>query len=138
MIQFINNEPMPPDSSTTSPQSLTAEAQNDLTKWLETQQTLAASTNLALVTVDDDNDFFGGVANETSICQSFRDQPEKALRCAEFCGRARERALEAGGVITYRCHANLHCFAAQVNPVDSPSPLIVIGGGAFFSSREFS
>ena len=138
MIQFINNEPMPPDSSTASSQPLTAEAKNSLMKWLETQRTLAASTNLALVTVGDDNDFFGRVANETSICQTFRDDPEKALRCAEFCGRARERALEAGGVITYRCHANLRCFAAPVNPTGSSSPLVVIGGRAFLSARDYS
>lgn len=138
MIQFRHNEPMPPDAPTASPQSLTTEAQNDLLKWLDTQRTLAASTNLALVTVGDDNEFARAVANDTSICQAFQADPEKALRCAEDCGRARERALEAGAMITYRCHANLHCFAAQVKPADSSAPLVVIGGRAFLSARDYS
>jgi diguanylate cyclase (GGDEF)-like protein len=138
MIQFADKETMLPDSPIASPQSLTAEAPHGLTKWLETQRTLAASTNLALVTVGPDNNFAQAVANNTSICQAFQAIPEKALRCAEFCGRARERVLATGEMLTYRCHANLHCFAAPIKPAGALSPLVVMGGRAFLSARDYS
>ncbi len=106
--------------------------------WRAAQPTLAASTNLALVTLDARNDFQSRVANETSICQSFLNDPAKARMCAEFCGKARERALAAGHAITYRCEANLHCFAAPLPGPDAP--LVLIGGRTFLSVsayREF-
>jgi diguanylate cyclase (GGDEF)-like protein len=137
MISFADKETMLPDSSIASPQSLTAEAPNGLMKWLEAQRALAASTNLALVTVGHDNDVASAVANDTSICESFQADPEKAPHCAEFCGRARERVLAAGEMITYRCHANLHCFAAQIKSSGSSSPLVLIGGRAFLSARDY-
>ena len=128
---------MLPDSPIASPQSLTTEATDDVTKWLETQRQLASSTNLALVTVGPENDYFGEVANDTSICQAFQADPEKAARCAEFCGRARERALTSGEMITYRCHAQLNCFAAQIKADGNGSPLVIIGGRAFLSARDY-
>ena len=53
-------------------------ASEALSHWLVAQQTLAASTNLALVTIGADNDLGKNVANETSICQSFLSDPTKA------------------------------------------------------------
>jgi diguanylate cyclase (GGDEF)-like protein len=105
--------------------------------WLAAQQTLAASTNLALVTVAADNDLQKTVANETSICQSFLTDPAKAPMCAEFCGKARERAIAAGGVITYRCDANLHCFAAPLQVSGKSDSLVLIGGRTFLSVSEY-
>ncbi len=105
--------------------------------WLAAQQTLAASTNLALVTVAADNDLQKTVANETSICQSFLNDPPKARMCAEFCGQARQRAIAAGRVITYQCEANLHCFAAPLHVSGEADSLVLIGGRTFLSVSEY-
>ncbi len=114
-----------PDQSDTSPH------------WLAAQQTLAASTNLALVTVTADNDLQKAVANETSICQSFLNDPTKAQMCAEFCGKARQRAIAAGRVIAYQCEANLHCFAAPLHVSGEANSLVLIGGRTFLSVSEY-
>ncbi len=105
--------------------------------WLAAQQTLAASTNLALVTVEADNNLQKAVANETSICQSFLNDPAKAPMCAEFCGKARHRAIAAGHVITYQCEANLHCFAAPLHVPGEATSLVLIGGRTFLSVSEY-
>ena len=105
--------------------------------WLAAQQTLAASTNLALVTVAADNDLQKYVANETSICQSFLNDPTKARMCAEFCGKARQRAIAAGRTIAYRCDANLHCFAAPLQVPGEAASLVLIGGRTFLSVSEY-
>jgi diguanylate cyclase (GGDEF)-like protein len=108
-----------------------------LSHWLAAQQTLATSTNLALVTVAADNDWQQSAANETSICQQFLHDPTKSQMCAEFCGKARKRALSAGRPITYRCEAFLHCFAAPLEVGDAPSTLVLIGGRTFHSASEY-
>lgn len=105
-----------------------------LSHWLVAQQTLAASTNLALVTIGADNDLQKNVANETSICQSFLNDPTKSQMCAEFCGKARLRALAAGQPIAYRCDAHLHCFAA---PLQGTEEAVLIGGRAFLSASDY-
>ncbi|HEX4946197.1 MAG TPA: PocR ligand-binding domain-containing protein, partial [Blastocatellia bacterium] len=106
-------------------------------RWLAAQQTLAASSNLALVTVDVEGRWPQTSANETSICQSFLADPAKAQMCAEFCGKAPQRALAAGHAITFRCEANLHCFAAPLQRPGESTPLVVIGGRTFLSVSEY-
>ena len=108
-----------------------------LSHWLVAQQTLAASTNLALVTIGADNDLRKNVANETSICQSFLSDPTKARMCAEFCGKARGRALAAGRPIRYRCDAHLHCFAAPLAGTGEAASSVLIGGRAFLSASDY-
>lgn len=124
------------DTEPASPASarVTTEA---LSHWLAAQQTLAASTNLALVTIGANNDLRQHVANETSICQSFLDDPVKAPMCAEFCGKARQRALAAGRPITFRCDAQLHCFAAPVEDGNQAEARVLLGGRAFLSASEY-
>ncbi|HEX4947870.1 MAG TPA: diguanylate cyclase [Blastocatellia bacterium] len=102
--------------------------------WFAAQQTLAANTNLALLTLDGQNDWRKTAANETSICQTFLHDPAKASMCAEYCGQARQRALAAGQTITYRCEANLHCFAA---PLSEAGDLVLIGGRTFLAASEY-
>ncbi len=112
-------------------------ASEALPHWLVAQQTLAASTNLALVTIGADNDLRKNVANETSICQSFLNDPTKARMCAEFCGKARGRALAAGRPIQYRCEAHLHCFAAPLPGAGESASSVLIGGRAFLSASDY-
>ncbi len=108
-----------------------------LSHWLVAQQTLATSANLALVTIGTDNDLRKNVANETSICQSFLSDPIKSQMCAEFCGKARLRALAAGRPITYRCDAHLHCFAAPLQGTGEATTSVLIGGRAFLSASDY-
>jgi diguanylate cyclase (GGDEF)-like protein len=138
MIQLASKEKMPSDAETAPNPKLSADVLPHSRKWLEAQRALAASTNLALVTIGDDNDFDRDVANNTSICESFCSDPEKSLLCAEFCGRARQWALEAGETISYRCHANLYCFATPVRPAEAVRPLVILGGRVFLSTRDYS
>lgn len=106
-------------------------------EWLNEQQSLANSTNLALITIGPANDYNGDVANNTSICEVFNSNSARAANCREFCGRARERALAEGRTINYRCHANLHCFATPLKvPGEQPS-LVLLGGRVFLSAREY-
>lgn len=116
---------------------LVSDQPEGLRHWLAAQQTLASSTNLALLTVGPDNNIKKDVANETSICQSFLNDPTKARMCAEFCGRARQRAIAENRTITYRCGANLHCFAAPLKTSDETSQRAVIGGRTFLSATEY-
>ena len=126
-----------PESQTELDARLRSHSSETLPHWLAAQQTLAASTNLALVTVETDNDLQKIVANETSICQSFLNDPTKARMCAEYCGQARQRAIAAGRVITYQCEANLHCFAAPLYVPGEATSLVLIGGRTFLSVSEY-
>ncbi len=124
-----------------APKSLTHESATEPPRapaeWHEAQRVLAAATNLALVTIGHQNQTIGIAANETSICEAFLAHPEKSRQCAEFCGRARERALAAGEMITFRCHAGLHCFAAPVSPEAAHDSPVIIGGRVFLSTRDY-
>ncbi len=105
--------------------------------WQTAQETLAASNNLALVTISSDNDYQHNVANETSICRSFLSNPEKASMCAEYCGHAYSRVLNEDEPITFRCGANLHCFAAKVSAPGEPVPKVLLGGRVFLSASDY-
>ena len=76
-------------TSRRNPDGLRTEA---FDQWLSAQETLASTANLAIVTVGDENDFKDNVSNETSVCRKFLSDPEKSKMCAEYCGRARQRA----------------------------------------------
>lgn len=125
----VTNIPLEPDTA-----SPTAEA---LSHWLAAQQTLASGTNLALVTIGRHNDLHQHVANDTSICQSFLADPVKSQMCAEFCGKARQRALAAGRAITFRCDAQLHCFAAPIEDRSQTDAFVLLGGRTFLSASEY-
>ena len=109
----------------------------DFRPWQTAQETLAASNNLALVTINSDNDYQHNVANETSICRSFLSDPVKASMCAEYCGRAYSRVLNEDQPITFRCGANLHCFAAKVSAPEETTPTVLLGGRVFLSASDY-
>lgn len=121
-------------TSRRNPDGLRTEA---FDQWLSAQETLASTANLAIVTVGDENDFKDNVSNETSVCRKFLSDPEKSKMCAEYCGRARQRALAAGETISFRCGANLHCFASPLRLSGESSPRVLIGGRAFLSVAEY-
>ncbi len=109
----------------------------DFQHWKAAQETLAASNNLALVTISTENNYQHNVANETSICRSFLNDPTKASMCAEYCGRAYSRVLKENQPITFRCGANLHCFAAKVSAPDDVTPKVLLGGRVFLSASDY-
>jgi diguanylate cyclase (GGDEF)-like protein len=137
MMRSADTEMMPLDALTKSEQRLAAELPPVPPEWPEIQRALAESTNLALVTIGPRNELLGEADNDTSICQSFQAHPVKSRQCAEFCGRARERALAAQEMISYRCHAGLHCFAAPARTDTAPDSPVLIGGRIFVSARDY-
>ncbi|HZS09240.1 MAG TPA: diguanylate cyclase [Blastocatellia bacterium] len=137
MIRLLIIEQMPLDAPTISDRNPAAEPSHQYTAWLKAQGALAASTNLALVTISGNNEVVGAASNDTSICEAWLADPEKSRQCAEFCGRAREKALAAGETITYRCHAGLHCFATPIHIEGLCESPVILGGRAFVSTRDY-
>ena len=137
MMRSAIVHPMPLDAPKALTHESAAEPLCAPTAWLDAQRVLAAGTNLALVTIGSRNETIGAAANDTSICEAFLADPEKSRQCAEFCGRARERALAAGDTITFRCHAGLHCFAAPVRISAAHESPVIIGGRVFLSTRDY-
>ncbi|HET6978551.1 MAG TPA: diguanylate cyclase [Pyrinomonadaceae bacterium] len=104
--------------------------------WPEVQDSLAESSALALLLVDGHQPPAVVVSNNNSICQTFQSSPEHAGLCDPYCGAAHARAVKAGEVVEYRCHAGLSCFAKPVQLAGKRS-LAVIGGRAFVKSSDY-
>ncbi len=104
--------------------------------WAEVQNSLAATMGLALLLVAGRQPPSVLVSHNNSICRAFQSSETHAHLCEPFCGRAFDRAIEAGKVSFYRCHAGLNCFTMPVN-IDPKKPLAVIGGRAFLRSADY-
>lgn len=106
------------------------------TGWAETQDTLAAATDLSLLLVQGHQPPASVISNNNSICHAFQSSPTHARLCEPFCGDAYKKAYEAGGTVTYRCHAGLNCFVQPVR-LDRSRKQAVIGGRAFYSVADY-
>ncbi|HSE19695.1 MAG TPA: diguanylate cyclase [Pyrinomonadaceae bacterium] len=104
--------------------------------WLEIQDSLAESSSLALLLVDGYQPPALAVSNNNSICRTFQSSPEHVRLCDPYCGAAHARATEAGGTVSYKCHAGLSCFAKPVE-IAGRRNLAVIGGRAFLTSADY-
>src|SRR5215216_2645963 len=104
--------------------------------WPETQDSLAATSGLALLLVDGYQPPAVVVSNNNSICHTFQTSPEHVELCDPYCGAAHSRAEKAGGTIEYKCHAGLLCFAKPVE-IAGKRNLAVIGGRAFVKSSDY-
>src|SRR6185503_16077059 len=104
--------------------------------WPETQDTLAAASGLALLLVDRYQPPAVVVSNNNSICHTFQTSPEHVELCDPYCGAAHSRAVKAGGIVEYKCHAGLSCFAKPVE-LSQKRKLAVIGGRAFVKSSDY-
>src|SRR6202008_1392736 len=104
--------------------------------WQETQDSLAESSALALLLVDGHQPPAVVVSNNNSICHTFQNSPEHVGLCDPYCGAAHSRAVKAGDVVEYKCHAGLSCFAKPVQLAGKRS-LAVIGGRAFVKSSDY-
>lgn len=106
------------------------------TGWAETQDTLAAATDLSLLLVQGHQPPALVVSNNNSICAAFQSSPNFGRLCEPYCGDAYKRAYQAGGKVNYRCHAGLNCFVEPVK-LDRSRKLAVIGGRAFHSVADY-
>lgn len=104
--------------------------------WREEQDSIAASSGLSLLLVDGIQPPALVISNNNSICQALQASPEHVKLCDPYCGEAHRRAMGAGTITHYRCHAGLHCFAMPVE-LDDGRPLAVIGGRAFVTSADY-
>ncbi|HEU5460098.1 MAG TPA: diguanylate cyclase [Pyrinomonadaceae bacterium] len=104
--------------------------------WPEIQDSLAESSGLALLLVDGHQPPAVVVSNNNSVCHTFQTSPEYAQLCEPYCGAAHSRAMKAGGIVEYKCHAGLSCFAKPVE-LSSKRKLAVIGGRAFVKSSDY-
>ena len=104
--------------------------------WAATQASHAASASLSLLLVSGHQPPSLVESNNNSICQAFQSSNEHAHLCEPYCGQAYQRAMNAGAVTHYRCHAGLHCFAMPVALGDG-QPLAIIGGRAFLKSADY-
>lgn len=104
--------------------------------WPEIQDSLAESSALALLLVDGHQPPAVVVSNNNSICHTFQSSPEHAGLCDPYCGAAHSKAMRAGEVVEYKCHAGLSCFAKQVQ-IGGKRNLALIGGRAFVKSSDY-
>jgi diguanylate cyclase (GGDEF)-like protein len=104
--------------------------------WLDVQDSLAESSSLALLLVDGHQPPALAISNNNSICETFQSSPEHVRLCDQYCGVAHSRATEAGGTVSYKCHAGLTCFAKPVE-LGGKRKLAVIGGRAFITSADY-
>ena len=104
--------------------------------WLEVQEKLASSLGLSLLLVDGRQPPAVAASNNNSICHAFQSSPEHVRLCDPYCGDAHRRAMSAGAVVHYKCHAGLECFTMPVEIAGEPN-LAAIGGRAFLTSADY-
>jgi diguanylate cyclase (GGDEF)-like protein len=104
--------------------------------WPEIQDSLAESSALALLLVDGYQPPALVVSNNDSICHTFQSSPEHIGLCDPYCGAAHANVMKAGGMIEYKCHAGLACFAKPVE-IAGRRNLAVIGGRAFVKGSDY-
>jgi len=104
--------------------------------WLEVQEKLASSLGLSLLLVDGRQPPAIAASNNNSICHAFQSSPEYVRLCDPYCGDAHRRAMSAGSVVHYKCHAGLECFTMPIE-IAGEANLAAIGGRAFVSSADY-
>ena len=100
---------------------------------LQTFASLADESGMAIAYVDALQQI--DAVNDNSICQSLNPKGEFSSACAQFCGKALEKASEAGRVIDFVCHAGLSCRAVVINKRERPLAAII--GRTFVTSESY-
>jgi diguanylate cyclase (GGDEF)-like protein len=119
-----------------SPEVLQQPPQDAAQEWTQAQEQLAADEGLSLLLVEGHQPPALVASQNNSICHAFQSSPEHVKLCDPYCGDAHRRALAAGTVTEYKCHAGLHCFAMPVQ-IGRRKNLAAIGGRAFFSAEDY-
>jgi diguanylate cyclase (GGDEF)-like protein len=104
--------------------------------WVDVQEMLAKSLNLSVLLVDGRQPPALVLSNNNSICQAFQSSPEYVGLCDPYCGDAHRRAISAGSMVHYKCHAGLQCFTMPVQ-ISRKKELAAIGGRAFVSVSDY-
>ncbi|HEU5236781.1 MAG TPA: diguanylate cyclase [Pyrinomonadaceae bacterium] len=104
--------------------------------WREVQESVAESSGISLLLIDGHQPPALTVTNNNSICNALQSSPSQVKLCDPYCGEAHARAIEAGSITHYRCHAGLQCFAMPIE-IDKTRELAVIGGRAFVRSSDY-
>ena len=104
--------------------------------WDEVQRSVAESSGISMLLVQGHQPPALAVSNNNSICNALQTSPRHAGLCDPFCGEAHARALTAGTITHYRCHAGLQCFAMPLE-IEANRRLVVIGGRAFGRSSDY-
>ncbi|HJP93689.1 MAG TPA: diguanylate cyclase [Pyrinomonadaceae bacterium] len=104
--------------------------------WVELQDSLAQSAGLALLLVDGHQPPAIVVSNNNSVCHTFQTSPEHAELCEPYCGAAHARAIKAGGIVEFKCHAGLSCFTKPIE-IGNKRNLAIIGGRTFVKSSDY-
>ncbi|MGH9969900.1 MAG: diguanylate cyclase [Pyrinomonadaceae bacterium] len=104
--------------------------------WAAVQEKLAASSGLSILLVDGRQPPALVASNNNSICHAFQSSPDYVSLCDPYCGDAHRRAMSAGGVAQYKCHAGLQCFTTPIQ-IATERNLAAIGGRAFVTSADY-
>lgn len=123
-----------------APKSKIAPGREDSEKappgWAAIQEKVAAESGLAVLLVEGYQPPALVVSNNNSICHAFQSSPEHVSLCDPYCGDAHRRAISAGTVTEYKCHAGLVCIAMPVQ-ISRERNLAVIGGRAFVKGDDY-
>ena len=104
--------------------------------WEPVQDKLSANAGLSLLLVDGRQPPAILVSNNNSICHAFQSSHKYVSLCDPYCGDAHRRAMSAGSVIQYKCHAGLQCFTMPVQ-IGKQQNLAIIGGRSFISGADY-
>lgn len=104
--------------------------------WADVQEKLAESLGLSVLLVDGRQPPALVASNNNSICHAFQTSVEYVGLCDPYCGDAHRRAMSAGTVVQYKCHAGLQCFTMPVQ-IGREQNLAAIGGRAFVSGADY-
>lgn len=100
----------------------------------EALNALAQRSGLAVAFVGGENRELS-VVNNNSICRTLNPTGVFTPDCARFCGKAFEKAFEAGGPVGFVCHAGLDCRAVPVK--NAEQPFVAIVGRTFLRSENY-
>ncbi len=100
----------------------------------ERQNELADKHGLAIILVDESSSALSK-SNNNSMCEILYNSNEFAAACERFCGKAFERATEAGKTVGYKCYAGLNCLAVPMKKEEKQ--LVAIVGRAFTKADDY-
>lgn len=102
--------------------------------WKDIQDDLAYKSGLAIVLADKNSPELTK-SNNNSVCRNLYGSEEFASECDKYCGKAFDRAVEAGEAVEYKCYAGLSCRAVPLKT--ATKPLVAIAGRVFLNIEDY-
>lgn len=97
-------------------------------------QSVADESGLAIAIVGEDSRELS-VSNNNSICRNLNPGGVFSRDCGRFCGKALEKASEAGSTIGFECHAGLDNRAIPFS--DAGKKFVAIVGRTFVKAENY-